>query len=115
LLAELDDDDLDVRDRASAEVERLGDAAAPALREALGRKPSLEAALRMERILERVGWKKIDGSHARLLRAVEALEQIGTPEAAEVLRSVAAGPDGSRLTDEARAALARLKAKAAVP
>jgi hypothetical protein len=42
------------------------------------------------------------------LRVVEALEANGTPEARKALAGLAAGPKGSPLTEEAKAALARL-------
>jgi hypothetical protein len=44
----------------------------------------------------------------RDLRAVQALEYMGTPEARQVLSSVAQGAAGCRLTEEAQASLKRL-------
>ncbi len=43
------------------------------------------------------------------LRALEALEQCGTPEAREWLRALADGAPQSRLTQEAKACLKRLE------
>jgi hypothetical protein len=44
----------------------------------------------------------------RLIRAVETLERIGTPEARQVLRTLAQGATGALPTCEADAALNRL-------
>ena len=42
------------------------------------------------------------------VRAIEALEHIGTPEAMDVLKRLAGGAAATRLTREAKAALDRL-------
>ncbi len=44
----------------------------------------------------------------RVLRAIEALEWIGTPEARELLLKLSKGAAGCRQTQEAKASLARL-------
>ena len=51
---------------------------------------------------------------ARIWRAIEVLEQVGTPEAQAVLEAVAATSTRG-LSREARAALARLAKKAETP
>jgi hypothetical protein len=48
------------------------------------------------------------GERLRTLRAVEALELIGTPQSREVLRHLAGGAPEARLTREAEASLRRL-------
>ena len=45
----------------------------------------------------------------RIQRAVMVLEQIGTPEARQLLEKLSKGAEGALLTEEARAALKRLK------
>lgn len=45
----------------------------------------------------------------QLLRAVEVLEQIDTPEARRLLAELAQGAAAARLTQEAKAALERLE------
>jgi hypothetical protein len=44
----------------------------------------------------------------RLLRAVEALEHVGTPEARQLLEALSRGAREARLTREAQASLRRL-------
>jgi WD40 repeat protein len=109
LIARLDDDDFATREKAKEDLERLGRAAAPALRKAVGGKTSLEARRRAQELLDRL---PEDGSivpaTAQLLRAVEVLERIDSPESREALRGLAAGPEDAQVTLEARAALARL-------
>jgi hypothetical protein len=51
LVRRLDDDDVDVRDRASADLKAMGRLAIPALVEAMKGKPSNEMTLRVERLL----------------------------------------------------------------
>jgi hypothetical protein len=51
----------------------------------------------------------VEGESLRRLRAVEALEQIGTPAARELLEVLAKGTPDAGLTWEAREALERLK------
>ena len=78
------------------------------LRAPLGRRPSLEAAQRIERMLDRIECRAPPPEKLRELRAVEALESIATPNARAVLRALGRGTPGARLTREARAALQRL-------
>jgi hypothetical protein len=68
----------------------------------------LEVRLRARRLLARL----LHGSPARVCeqRAVLVLEVAGTPEARALLLRLASGAKGAVLTEEARAALARLKA-----
>jgi hypothetical protein len=105
LLADLDSDEFETRDKAARELEKLGDAAEPHLREALKGKPSAEVRRTAELLLER-----LEGQAVRrgVLRALEALEYIGTPEAARVLEALARGVPGAWLTREAKATHDRL-------
>jgi WD40 repeat protein len=109
LIADLDNRRFAVRDKARAELERLGARAALALRQALAGRPSLEVRRRLEDLLEKATSAEQSRERLRLLRAIEVLEGIGTPEAVAVLRTLAKGLPGERETVEARAALDRLE------
>jgi Tol biopolymer transport system component len=108
LLADLDNDAFAVREKATAEIARMGPAAEPALRRALGGKPSPEVRQRIERLLDQLRGPTEDPETLRAIRAVEALEQNGTPAARRVLQALGQGAAGARLTAEAQAVLARL-------
>jgi RNA polymerase sigma factor (sigma-70 family) len=110
LIADLDSDDFATRQRASGDLEKLGERALPAYRRALEGKPSLETRRRLEDLQRRAyaAWWDVSGERLRSLRAIEALEMAGTEEARDVLKTLAAGAEGTRLTQEATAALKRL-------
>jgi WD40 repeat protein len=110
LIADLDDDRFEARDKASNELERLGSTAEPALRNALGGKPSLEVQQRLTTLLEKLikPEQARPSEHIWVLRAIEALEQAGTPEARAVLETLAKDKAKSRLAHEAADALQRL-------
>jgi WD40 repeat protein len=109
-VAELDSPGASGRDRASTELRRLGGAAEPALRELLAGRPSAEARTRAERLLARLESDPTVRAPERLrvLRAVEALELMGTDVARKLLEELSKGAEGAELTREAKAALARL-------
>ncbi len=106
LVADLDSDDFGVRQRATRDLEGMGELAEPALKAALAKGPSAELRRRAERLLERLAEPPPDQWAA--LRAVEVLERIGTPEARRLLKELASAAPGARLTREARASLERL-------
>jgi RNA polymerase sigma factor (sigma-70 family) len=114
LLADLDNDDFAARQKAIAELEKLGEIALPAYHRALEGKPTLEARRRLEDLQAKAhaAWWDVSGERLRMLRAIEVLELAGTKEAREVLETLAAGAEGARLTEEAKAALGRLTRRA---
>src|SRR5262249_47213064 len=92
LLADLGADRFAVRERATAELARLGEAAEPALRQLLREQPAPEVRRRAESLLQRVGDRDTPSPPAQLLRGlreVEVLEALGTPEARRVLERLA--------------------------
>jgi hypothetical protein len=107
LLADLDADPFDRREKAARELRRLGKEAEGALRKALEGKPSLELRRRIERLLSEMT-NVPQGEPLRALRAVEVLEHRATPGARQLLGELALGPTGTRAV-EARAALQRLR------
>jgi hypothetical protein len=88
------------------ELEEVVEAIAPQLRRALEQKPTLDVRKRLLALLEKV---PASGS-PRPLRAVAVLERIATAEARALLRELAEGEPGDRLTHAAVAALARMAA-----
>ena len=106
LLAKLDEDDFESRQAAAAELEKLGYRAEAQLTDFLSRgKPSVEARRRVETMLARLDTPE------RILwaRALEALEQIATPAAIQLLTDIAGGEPGARLTIDAGQTLARVR------
>jgi WD40 repeat protein len=93
LIVDLDSEEFDVREKASRELAGLGRLAEPALREALRRRPSLEAVLRLKRLLRRLETEATPAEVLRLWRALGALDRAGTPEAAR-LRKALSNPLG---------------------
>jgi RNA polymerase sigma factor (sigma-70 family) len=108
LIADLDSGHFAIREQATQELERLGEQAKKALRQAMQKATSPEARRRMEQLLGRLQGLPHAPELLRCLRAVEALERVGTPEARQILEGLAQGAPETWLTDEAKASLERL-------
>ena len=130
LVAALNSDQFKVRTGAFHKLELLGDAAVQA---ALHRRPSLEVRQRLELFLNSLQAPTPQTARAgeetkaaapkgllpsgrvpppeqlRVLRALEILEQIGSPDARQVLATLAGGTPRARITEEAKACLKRLQ------
>jgi hypothetical protein len=117
LVEQMDHDQFASREQASQEAAALGDAAEPFLQEALEMTTSPEARHRIRRLLADLANQPIilTADQQRTIRAVQILEQIGGSEAGEILERLTAGQPSARLTQEAKSALARLKAEASGP
>ncbi len=102
LLADLDSDRFDVRQKATRELDQLAEGAEAALRKAMTGNLPLEVRQRIEQILA-----KRDKDAIRNLRAIEALEQIG-PDARQVLQALAKESPNPRVAQGATAALERM-------
>src|SRR5262249_41538573 len=99
----------DLRERASKRLKELGDAAAPALHEALRTATSAERRRRVEELLAALATPApLSGDVLRDLRAVALLERLGTPDAREILKTLASGPRDAQLTKAARTGFERL-------
>jgi RNA polymerase sigma factor (sigma-70 family) len=107
LIADLDSDEFTVRDAAVKELDRLGEQAAPALRQALADRPSAEVRKQAEALLD-APYLVRSPEVVRRLRAIQALEHIGGKEARRLLEDLAAGDPAARETREAKASLERL-------
>lgn len=107
LISELDDDAFKVREQATRELSEAGFDAADALRQALANAPATEAKRRIEGLLNRLN-KGGSPERLRALRAIEVLERIGSPQARDVLRSLAGKSLPPQLDEEVQASLRRM-------
>jgi hypothetical protein len=108
LIVDLDNPDFPTREAASRRLTSMRPLADSALRDALAKKPSLEMRKRIEAVLSARIAVTLSPETLRGLRAVRVLEHADTPESRRLLRDLAAGAEGARLTREAAAALTRL-------
>jgi hypothetical protein len=113
LIAELNSNRPATRDEAFHELENLDELAEPALREALSGRFSLQVRRSVERLLETRFKAALRPAELQVLHGVEALEQIGSPQAQRLLKTLAGGAPWARLTREARASLDRLAQRSA--
>jgi WD40 repeat protein len=108
LIAALDDDQFQVRERAAEALIGMGPLVSAALRKALAGDISNEARRRIVTVLEKQAGFLSAPELLRGLRAIEVLEHVATPQAKELLLALTDGEPTARLTQEARASLARL-------
>lgn len=113
LIADLDSDLFATRNEAFHQLEKLHELAEPALRDTLSKQPSLEVRRVVEKLLQTPFEEALRPEDLQGLRGVEALEQIGSPEAQRLLKTLANGAPGARLTREAQTSLDRLAQRSA--
>jgi hypothetical protein len=94
LIADLDHEQFVERERATRELEQLG--------------PAAGEALRLTKLLDKLEAPGLPPEMLRPIRALEVLERIGTPEARQVVETLARGESKAILTQEAQATLRRL-------
>jgi WD40 repeat protein len=109
-IQDLDDNEFEVRRDAKKRLAELGEVAQPALTKALAKNPSVEASTKIKDLLRLLD-DAPQGDRLRFLRAMEVLEDIGSPEARRILKRLAGGDPAALLTREAKAALERLSAE----
>jgi RNA polymerase sigma factor (sigma-70 family) len=112
LIAELNADDFQTREQATVELAKLGQAAGPALREAAKDPPSFEVQVRINQLLQKLDGVKtrtLSPEQVRLLRGLEVLERLDTPEAHAFVARLARGGSADWLTEEAQRMQQRLK------
>jgi hypothetical protein len=109
-IKQLDDDNFKVRERATKELARHIEAAAPLLEQELDSAPSAEVKTRIERLL--AGRRTAEGDRARINKAVRVLEYTRTPEAKKCLEELAKAGQDARLEALAKDALKRLDEQA---
>ncbi len=117
LIKDLDSDNFEIREKASQELEGLGQLAEGPLRDALKASPSAEVRDRAERLLSRLKAEAATAPSPELvaLRVVEALELNGGAEARAVLEGLAKGAADDHMATAAKASLGRLAGRATKP
>ena len=110
LISALDENSYAERRNAVAELEKLKDAAEPALRNALRTNASVNAARMIEGLLSKLDLH-VSPERLRILRAIEVLEWIGNSSATTVLEKVATGDPELLITREAKGSLRRISAR----
>jgi WD40 repeat protein len=114
LITEVGSETFAVRQKASEELAKLGRAAEPALRKTLEGQPTADLRQRVTQLLEQLpktGDNPASRADDRIVtrRALEVLEQMGTPAARQLLEKWAKGTPGYWLTEEAGACMQRLE------
>jgi WD40 repeat protein len=107
MIKNLDADNFPTREKASADLEKVGVRALSALKKTLNNPPSLEVKRRIERLLVRLDPTELPAEDLIAMRGVQALEYIGSREAKRLLEQLSRAEAG-RLTDEAAQAVQRL-------
>ena len=106
-IAELDDEDFVLREKAMADLKRLGSVVEKALRRALAGPLSPEGKARIRALLPESSKQSAGPSGLHWLRTLEALELTASPSAREVMEEIARGHSETWITEEARAAVTR--------
>jgi WD40 repeat protein len=108
LVADLESERFAVRQEAATGLVKVGEQAIPALQKVLASQPTIEMRLRVEGLLDKLTGGTLTAEQLRVVRSVEALERMATPEAKDVLKTLAGGAAGALPTREAQSALDRL-------
>jgi hypothetical protein len=110
LIVDLDSDDFNKREQASAELERLGEPTRSFLERALAKKPSAETKKRGEALLAKLQ-EHAAAYELRQMRIIDVLEHIDTEAARALLKQIADGSYDPTYAGEAQQALQRAAAK----
>jgi hypothetical protein len=103
LLADLGSEQFAVRQKAMGDLEKSGPAVLVDLRKHLANDPTLDVRVRLESLIRRLA-----SEETRSLRYVVLLERCNSPEARQLLETLAKGAADARLTAEAKSAIQRL-------
>jgi WD40 repeat protein len=109
LIANLNSNDFQQREKASRELAAMEELAQTALKEALKGKPSAEQRRRIDKLLELNFFVITNPETRRQFRAIRALERIGNSDARKALAELAQGAPEMRLSIAAKSALQRLE------
>jgi hypothetical protein len=103
------------RDKAAESLKSAGIKASPALYKVLQTKPELELRREIEAVLESIGEFPISPGQLRERRVIQVLERIGTPEAEQLLKTMAGAEPAGEFASDAKAALERLQKRRVAP
>jgi WD40 repeat protein len=109
LMAALNSDRFAVRERAAADLDKLGKTVVGAVRARFDATLSQEVRERLAKFLDQHDREEFTPEELRQERAMELLEQIGSADARDVLRDLATGEKTARLTRQAGAAVKRVE------
>ncbi|MFL5339302.1 MAG: hypothetical protein ACJ8F7_03965 [Gemmataceae bacterium] len=107
LVADLGSDQFAARQKALAELEKLGEPALDGLQRRLAITESAEVRQKLSRLVDQLAPGQMPPERLRALRAIEVLEAIGTTAAQGHVAELAAGAPEALLTRTARSALDR--------
>lgn len=107
---DLGSEEFATREAALKALEKIGGEASTALKHAAEKSSSAEVRKAAAELLGKFDAPVVRAEDLRILRTVEAMENLRSPEGRTQLEKWAAGPAGHRLTGESAAALTRLKA-----
>lgn len=108
LIVKLDDDNADVRDKATAELQKAAHRFEPLLNHTLKEAKAGEVKNRLTAILAKMKDSNAPAELIAELRGIECLEALRSTEARKLLDALAAGASGNRVTESAAAAVKRL-------
>jgi hypothetical protein len=108
LIADLDNDNFVIRERAMNELEDIADLAETALRRILEGQPTPEVHDRVIHLLDQLQGTAHSPKRLGQLRGLEILGQIGSPDALQLIKTLAGGAPEASLTKQAKADLERL-------
>jgi RNA polymerase sigma factor (sigma-70 family) len=102
------DDEFKVRQKAIADLERMGEQIVPFLDKRLAANPPLETRLVIQALRTNMTSLNLHDDRLQAFRAIETLENISTPEARQLLQVLAEGAPFALITTNAEAALRRM-------
>jgi WD40 repeat protein len=108
-IVDLESGTFDVRTKAMTKLQEAGDLAWPALRNVLDQRPSLELQTRIRKLLGKQDDLLPFPERLQLIRSLELLEQLDTPEADAFVQTLAMGVAEAWLTQQAQAMVQRRK------
>jgi hypothetical protein len=108
LIRRLDDDRFREREAAARDLAALGEVVRPALVAALDSRSSADARERLRSLVDQLDPHTPGPALVRAIRGLEVLERMDDARARALIRAIAGGVTGARLTGEAAAAVGRL-------